>query len=270
MNSNPVQNPYFFQRKKHTHSSKMYAAHSHPTEHELYFLLGGNTTYFVGDRVYFLNVGEMIFIPKNTFHKTNYPVGGERVLFSFDDAFLGEDYAPYIQEMCEQRHILFAKEDLPTIKKLVDAIEKENRTQKADFEEMQRLYFKQLLIIISRLRKTQIVDNTTPTVTFVQSIAKHISTHFSEDLSLVTLAKTFSVSPSYLSKLFKQTTGVGVKKYVTQVRIAAAKNMLITTSLSIMQVSSACGFNDSNHFATVFKALEGITPKKYALEYKER
>ncbi|MBO5909176.1 MAG: helix-turn-helix domain-containing protein, partial [Clostridia bacterium] len=44
------------------------------------------------------------------------------------------------------------------------------------------------------------------------------------------------------------------------------KKLLKSTTLSVTEISIKCGFNDSNYFATVFKKINGISPKRYSKE----
>ena len=77
------------------------------------------------------------------------------------------------------------------------------------------------------------------------------------------MAKQFSISRSYLSKKFKQTTGFGFKEYLLNVRIKEACRLLLETNHSITDIAFACGFNDSNYFGDAFRRIKGISPNKY-------
>jgi len=135
---------------------------------------------------------------------------------------------------------------------------------------MQRLYLKQLLILISRFRLHNNTSNFSELFLIIQDSAKYISTNYSNDLSLKTLAKKYAMSPCYFSKQFKSITGVGLNEYINISRISAAERLLTDTNLPIIEVAAECGFNDSNYFAAVFKKIKGITPKKYSLLHKEK
>ena len=60
-------------------------------------------------------------------------------------------------------------------------------------------------------------------------------------------------------------TGVGLNDFINISRITAAEKLLVSSNMSITEIASACGFNDSNYFASVFKKFKGITPKRYSL-----
>lgn len=77
------------------------------------------------------------------------------------------------------------------------------------------------------------------------------------------LARHTGLNPSYLSRFFKNETGVSVSDYVITKKIAAAKSMLKYTDLPISEIAEMLAFSSQSHFTKTFRALEDITPKKY-------
>ena len=94
-----------------------------------------------------------------------------------------------------------------------------------------------------------------------QRTLKYIESHYSESITIATLSGTTGVSTSYLSRIFRQETGMGIHEYVNQYRITKAAVML--RSQSISDVAYQCGFSDCSHFISVFKKQFGCTPKAY-------
>ncbi len=82
-------------------------------------------------------------------------------------------------------------------------------------------------------------------------------------ITLTMLANYVGLNPSYISRLFKKTTGVPVSRYIQQKKIEAARNMLHFTDDSIAQIASALAFPSQSYFIEVFQKQEGMTPKKY-------
>jgi AraC-like DNA-binding protein len=73
------------------------------------------------------------------------------------------------------------------------------------------------------------------------------------------------MSPFYLSRIFKEETGVGLLEYINTLRIEEGKKLL-ARGQSIVKTAETTGFRDSNAFIRVFKKLTGVTPG----QYKER
>lgn len=245
---------------------KMDVPHFH-NKHELYFLESGQTKYVVGSEIYLVNPGDMVFVPKGTFHKTSGEDGSstERVLLVFDDGFVGDEYKTYIDELVENNFIRLPEEQVYKIKDLCRKIESENKHKLSDYTEMQKLYLRQLIILISRYRIKKINTKYSDSFRIIQDAAKYIGENYWNEITLNDLASKYAMSTSYFSKQFKSVTGVGLNEYINIIRIGASEKLLLSGNLPITQVAMECGFNDSNYFAAVFKKLKGITPKKYSL-----
>ncbi len=254
--------PKLFEKTKHPYMQNMPCMHYHD-KHELYYLVEGSTKYFIEDELFILNPGDLIFIPKGTYHKTRS--NAERVLLSFDDEDLGGNMSEYVKELFKGRHIIIKSKHQNKIKEILYKIEKEETEKSKGFRDMQNLYIRELLILLSRHKTVNGREEFTPSHQLVQDVAKYITANYAEDLSLQKLSERFCITPNYLSKQFKKLTGVGLNDYINITRVSAAEKFLVTTDLSITEISMQCGFNDSNYFAAVFKKIKGITPKKYSL-----
>jgi AraC family transcriptional regulator len=82
-------------------------------------------------------------------------------------------------------------------------------------------------------------------------------------LTLRELAAAASVSPSYLSRVFRQQYGCGPGAALELVRLERARTMLARSNLTISQVASACGFADPLYFSRRFRAAHGVAPSVY-------
>ena len=257
----------FIQRSTRQKPFKMDDAHFHD-KHELYYLEKGKTRYFIGDEIYLLNPGDLVFVPKGTFHKTNPEENSvsERVLLVFDDDFAGAEYKKYIDELKSDKLVKLPGEQVYKIRELCQKIEHENKHRNTDFKEMEKLYFRQLLITISRYRIKDSEESFSPAFKVVQDAAKYISQNYAEEITLESISAKYAMSAGYFSKQFKSITGVGLIEYLNLTRITAAEKLLSETHMPITRIAMECGFNDSNYFAAVFKKIKGITPKKFSLQ----
>lgn len=100
-------------------------------------------------------------------------------------------------------------------------------------------------------------------VHFLQ-IIRYIHRHYADDLSLNTLSEVLHMTPGYVSRLFSRESGTTYRKYLTELRVEKARELLATTNLSIAEVCDRVGFNDYFHFLKTFKRLTGTSPGKYA------
>lgn len=97
----------------------------------------------------------------------------------------------------------------------------------------------------------------------VNDCTAHIFKHLYEDIPLSELAELTSLSPSYLSKLFKKETGISLSTFIQIERIEEAKKLLIFSNYSLTDIYTMLNFNDQSYFTKVFKTVTGVTPKEY-------
>ena len=101
----------------------------------------------------------------------------------------------------------------------------------------------------------------------IHGITRYLQEHLAEEASLSVLAEEFHLSAQYISQLFKNEIGVGFLAYLTNIRMERAKQLLLSTSLSIAEVSEQSGYGDYRVFTKVFKKSEGITPSQYRRDF---
>lgn len=92
---------------------------------------------------------------------------------------------------------------------------------------------------------------------------QYIEEHFNEDISLESVASEFYFSPSYFSLLFKNQTGVVFSRYLSQLRIKKALELLNNSDYKVYEIASKVGYKDDKYFYRVFKKEFGVTPDEY-------
>ena len=92
---------------------------------------------------------------------------------------------------------------------------------------------------------------------------EYIDHHLSQSIKLEDLATHVGISKFHFSRLFKKSLGLSPHQYVMQQRIELAKQLLLTSNMSISDVALECGFNSHAHMGKYFRQIVGITPKAY-------
>ncbi len=82
-------------------------------------------------------------------------------------------------------------------------------------------------------------------------------------LTVADIAARVHLSPSRLSHLFKEETGMSVMDYLLKARLDDAKRLLASPGITIAQAAEEVGFTDPAHFSRCFKRAEGIPPSAY-------
>jgi Response regulator containing CheY-like receiver domain and AraC-type DNA-binding domain len=81
-------------------------------------------------------------------------------------------------------------------------------------------------------------------------------------MSLEYVADQFELDPIFLSKEFKRVKHVTFIDYLTNIRIAEAKRLLVETNQQISSIAESMGYNPS-YFNRLFKKVTGMTPGQY-------
>ncbi|WP_347548733.1 response regulator [Pseudalkalibacillus hwajinpoensis] len=97
----------------------------------------------------------------------------------------------------------------------------------------------------------------------LEQVKQYIHLHYHEQLTLEDAAEHVRLSPYYVSKLFKDRSGMTFIDYVTEVRVEAAKRTMIDPLKSLKEICYEVGYKDPNYFSRVFKRKTGVSPSQY-------
>jgi two-component system, response regulator YesN len=96
----------------------------------------------------------------------------------------------------------------------------------------------------------------------IDRVKAFMNQHYSEDLSIGQIASDLRVTPNYLSTLFHKRAGTTFVKHLTRLRMVKAKELLMSSSMRIHEVSEKLGYESSRHFARLFREFYGIYPSE--------
>jgi len=100
---------------------------------------------------------------------------------------------------------------------------------------------------------------------FFSSIRRHVEARYSEPLNLADLSRSFRISASYLSKLFRKHAGASFGEFLAAVRIDAAKRLIrASPQLPLKEVAEQVGYSDPFYFSRVFKSIAGLPPSDFS------
>jgi AraC-like DNA-binding protein/quercetin dioxygenase-like cupin family protein len=101
----------------------------------------------------------------------------------------------------------------------------------------------------------------------IRPVLAYVDRHCRESITLEDVAGVVHVSPSRVRHVFKDVTGVGFKEYVTNVRVAEAKRLLLSTCLSVAEVAQAVSYTNLSQFYRVFYRSCAMSPGEYRRYY---
>ena len=98
----------------------------------------------------------------------------------------------------------------------------------------------------------------------LSSVIKTMEDNIEEPISPAVLAKDVSLSTRQLERLFRRYLNRSPKRYYMELRLQRARNLLLQTEMSVINVALACGFSSPSHFSKCYRSHYDITP------YRER
>ena len=80
-------------------------------------------------------------------------------------------------------------------------------------------------------------------------------------------AEHLKISAAYLSRLFKNETGISFSDYVNKLKIEEAASLLLFTEYTDLEISNLLAFSSQSYFIKIFRKYMGVTPKQYKKKY---
>ena len=230
-------------------------SHAHPYYH-MFYVDAGFFRFTAGGNIYDLQPGQALLVPPQTEHGyTNETQDhGEYLEIKFTLSQNAAD-EPGIQIT-----------DNPLVGMLFRQILKEYSDLGKLADDAAASYLNALLCALGETRRYQkqsrqfhYVDASDYSE-LSQKIIHYLESHYSEDLSLDTLAQAMDYNKSYLCVAFKKDTHLTILDCLNTIRIRKAAELIVYSDHSLTQVSEMCGFASVSHFNRVFLKYAGITP----------
>ena len=246
--------------------------------HDFYKLIvfyGGNVTYMIEGKSYVLEPGDIVFVNRNDIHKptVDFSVPYERSIFYISAEYLEkyktDSYNPLLcfEQAAEKKaYVLrcgaFAKTEAGSI-----LAKMEKQESRYGSREERIFLFPLFLLAVNRMCVEGEGENAErPESVYNKKVGEllaYLKEHLFEDISIDELAETFYISKYHMMRLFKNETGYTIHRYITEKRIASAKEKLLA-GLPAAKVSEECGFQDYSTFLRAFQSCVHMTPTAFA------
>lgn len=252
-----------------------YGFHLHD-RYEIYLYFSGGVHYFVEQKKYVLERGDMLIFNNREIHKPTFPspVGSyERYTVHFDPAVAAGYSTPGFPLLAcfesrkrgENNLLRLRKEDLSRAQALMSGMIKLRGETPPGWEILYLARFLELLVLISTAYGAH-----SPTLQELgyalepplSEVVAYINVHLQEDLRLEALEKRFFINKNYLCKLFRQQTGNTIHSYIQHKRLVRAQELLLDGA-SVTDACHLAGFNDYSNFIRLFKRMTGQSPARF-------
>lgn len=252
-----------------------YALHWHPAI-EMIIPLENGYTAIVDQETYALAPGDIFIIPGGKLHHLIAPPSGLRLICLFDFSLLSRirGYS-YLASYLAQPVLINRNTCHPIYMEEADIISELCRDyfQNDSLREMV-IYSKLLAFFVNYVKYRMSIEEESvyalssetrqkDLVDKFNTVFDYLDLHFSEDLTLETVADVAGFSKFHFSRLFKQYSGYNFYDYLCYRRIKSAETLLLKPGVSITEVALQSGFSSLSTFNRTFKKLKGCTPSEY-------
>ena len=115
------------------------------------------------------------------------------------------------------------------------------------------------LLIYHELKRLSLKESL-PNQALAVQIGEYIRNNIKNGITVRDIARSLGYNPDYLGKYFKKYSGTGLKEYLSAQRLKLAKDLLLTTDMSVKQIARELGYTEENVFIKFFTYHEAITP----------
>lgn len=100
-------------------------------------------------------------------------------------------------------------------------------------------------------------------LTKAEQMAHLVALRYAEPIDAESFAHEMDLHPKHATKLFYTVFGTSLANYITEYRISQAQRLLVTTAMSVLDISEAAGFGSLSRFNRVFRQMCGYSPREY-------
>ena len=259
----------FAWKGKRTAADTTYHSHDYP---KLIFVLAGRSKLRVNDCIHEVDEGNLIVINPGVRHQvlvSDFDSPATEFHVGFTDVKFGDLEPNMIPTPTDSPIIITKGEAKQKLFKICASMELENSVYWQGRYFMLKTYLMQMLLLLIRdqVEPVKITNSfsfeSTNKKYIVEQIVNYFEDHYAEKISLDRIAANMYLSTFYISKIFKSETGSTPIRYLINIRLEKAKELLENGwNGSIQEVAQQVGYDDAYHFSKLFKKHFGVSPSQ--------
>lgn len=261
---NPPKSIFTLEKRSWKDYKPNYTPYHYHDWYELYYITEGSVMYRMKHNNYFIEQGCWIFIPPKTNHKSIYnSANSTRYLFNFSKDYINTSLYQKLDQFISHTAFNPSKQTSVYLDDVVNRAYNEFQNPNDFSDEFYKCYLFEIMATLLKSAEGNPTRDNLNNNFIIENTITYINKHFSEKINLQELADINYVTANYLSRLFKQITGITLTEYIQTIRLDHSKTLLKATNEPIALIAEKCGFGDPNYFSYTFKKAESISPLQY-------
>ena len=246
-------------------------------ELEIGYTFAGHAEHYIDGKVYRATTGSMFVMNPESIHKIisdiniDENVGVVAIVLIINPEFV-EHLIPNFKQFYFRTEVYSGKEEIDKIMKEFSKYADQQKSLEP-YEEMKLMgLMYQLMYLICKdalaSREEAFPINNEKNMERLRGIMLYVNTHYTEPIQQQRIAEKFYFTREYFSRFFRKNTGMTFKEYLMKVRVRAAKEEILETEKSMLEIAMDTGFTDSRSLIHAFKKVYDITPYQFKKQKK--
>lgn len=232
---------------------------SRTTVHAVALIVSGKLCYRIDGNVLHLGKGDLIHIPPGCLREGFPERGDQHQKYWVTFLVAGDDRAPF--PLLKRRAPFTVRtRQYEYLKQRFSLLVQQWRGKLSYYDSICEALTAEIVGLINR--EADDLRHPSPQLDMIAEVQRHVLAHYRENIRVNELAAMVGVTPNYLSSLFRRLTGATVKEYVHQVKLSAARDLLLSADVSIREAAEYVGFCDQAYFNRIFKKVYGFPPSR--------
>lgn len=267
-----------------TYFYKSYSKSNIPKDHkhdviEILQLVNGSAQIEFKDHILTIKKGDVIFIDANVEHKMHLKEDKNcralNIEFVFEKA---KNPSPSFRTLVDNVPVLktFLENETPYIissdpkgylssllKRLIEDLDHADQSNAF----MEQILLSNILVEFAKLQNefNRMIES--PQDDYVNRIVSYLKHNYDKKIKANDIAKELNLTERYIEKIFKNKKKTTINKYLTDLRIRKAQNLLRYSDIELIDICGYIGIENQQYFSTLFKKHTGMTPMEYRKSY---
>lgn len=230
--------------------------------HILLLVTDGSFTYLANGEELFVQKGDVLFVPKGTLRSGKNGPELAHHMYVAHFSYEGDGDKTSILREGRCRHLKLFNADY--LKNRFSLLTQHWLRKSSYYETLCHSILLEMLAVVNAEADAR--QFPAAPMNLVMQIQDYIVNHYRERMTVADLAEQVERTPNYISTVFRQVTGQTITEYIQQIRINAARDLLINSQMTIGEISEYLGFCEQSHFNKVFKKVTGVPPSTHLKE----
>lgn len=247
------------------HYGNMYPAHIHDSFMEIEIISKGHMSQIINGKEYEMPAGSVAILKPADCHSLVWSEDADFITVGFEPDIISKELLYSILKYEDNIVYQFSDEEMYTITNYAAQLLNEH--------ESSHLFYKNIVknlienVCFFTLRNVNPVVLKEKYLSPARNAIMYLETTFMNNPTLNEVAKYVYLNPSYFSRVFREETGVTYSKYLIELKLRYAKNLLCETNMTITDICFNSGFGSLSNFSKYFKSKYGISANEMRKRY---